>query len=327
MTVHSLASSLTLTQITYYIGVDLANLLVIAICAFVGLLFHHYRNQRQYRRAGCGLLALIALLYAAGAYRLYDNPTKYHDDVKIRIIQPNIAQNRKWDRQETYDIITEIVKQTNQDLGDDIDYIFFPESTISGTYLDYDDQARLLWSAINGDAIKVFGHNKLARYGKHDYKIWNRLYVQQGQFMVDSYDKNILVPFGEYMPLRQYLPFEKITAGSIDFSRGGGNKIINRGKISFIPLICYEALFPYDLIADDDNDADVLVTISNDAWYGYSSGPYQHAYYARLRAVASGKPMIRVANTGISFMTDKVGRFIKKTKLAEKITIDTMLSQ
>jgi len=130
-----------------------------------------------------------------------------------------------------------------------------------------------------------------------------------------SYDKSHLVPFGEFVPLRSVLPINKITPGTIDFSAGPGPRTIAlAGVPPFSPLICYEAIFPGAAV-DENDRPDWLLNITNDAWYGYTSGPFQHFAIARTRAVEEGLPLVRNGNNGISGVVDPYGRIVRKFAL------------
>jgi apolipoprotein N-acyltransferase len=134
-----------------------------------------------------------------------------------------------------------------------------------------------------------------------------------------KYDKTHLVPFGEYVPLKRWLPFlGKIVAQVGDFSRGrvGANLEWSRGDLGV--LICYEVIFPYISRAAVENGAALLINITNDAWYGRSSAPYQHYSMAVFRAVENRRALVRAANTGISGFIDPAGRIRKSTALFEE---------
>ena len=123
------------------------------------------------------------------------------------------------------------------------------------------------------------------------------------------------MPFGEYVPFGDVLPLKKITPGSIDLSAGPGPQTIALpGLPAWSPIICYEAIFPGAVTPDDARPGWIL-NLTNDAWYGRSSGPYQHFAIARSRAVEEGLPLVRVANNGISGVVDPAGRVVARTRL------------
>jgi apolipoprotein N-acyltransferase len=142
-----------------------------------------------------------------------------------------------------------------------------------------------------------------------------------------SYDKVHLVPFGEYVPLRQYLPLPKLTQGSSDFTPGEGHAALEiEGLPAFSVLICYEAIFPQEVVKPGTRPA-WLLNVTNDAWFGVSSGPHQHLASARLRAIEQGLPLVRAANTGISVIVDPWGRTLHRLDLQRVGILDGPLPQ
>jgi apolipoprotein N-acyltransferase len=155
--------------------------------------------------------------------------------------------------------------------------------------------------------------------------LWNSLLALDSQGRITgSYDKFHLVPFGEYVPLRGFLPINKLTAGRQDFSPGPGLRTIKfDGLPPVSPLICYEVIFP-GRVAAMERPA-WLLNLTNDAWFGQTSGPYQHFAAARLRSVEEGLPLVRVANTGISGVVDGYGRIVHSLGLGREGVIDSAL--
>ena len=150
-------------------------------------------------------------------------------------------------------------------------------------------------------------------------RLWNSVqaFDRQGN-VIDTYDKFHLVPFGEYVPLRGWLPIDKITPGSVDFSAGPGPETIVVPGLPLVgPLVCYEAIFPGD-VAKRDPRPGVLLNVTNDAWFGDSTGPRQHFAAARMRAVEEGLPLVRAAGTGISAIVDPYGRVLASLALGRR---------
>jgi apolipoprotein N-acyltransferase len=141
------------------------------------------------------------------------------------------------------------------------------------------------------------------------------------------------VPFGEYVPLHKYLSFlfigdvvDKITGGGIGFSEGEGDKMISlktasQNNLSFNPLLCYEVIFSREVI-DKNKIPDFFVNLTNDSWFGLSTGPYQHLQTARMRSIEYARPLLRVAQTGISANINHFGEVVNKIDLNEKDIID-----
>ncbi len=133
------------------------------------------------------------------------------------------------------------------------------------------------------------------------------------------------MPFGEYMPFRDILPVAKLTYGTTDFSPGPGPRSLTvAGLPPFSALICYEAIFPAAVVEPGKRPG-FLLNITNDAWFGVSSGPYQHFASARLRAVERGLPLVRAANTGISAVVDALGRITARLGLGREGVLDAAL--
>src|SRR5262249_20034831 len=128
-----------------------------------------------------------------------------------------------------------------------------------------------------------------------------------------------------YVPLRSVLPIDKITPGTTDFSRGPGPLTLHLpGLPPVSPLICFEVIFPGAVI-DPADRPQWLLAMSNDAWYGVSSGPFQHFAIARVRAIEEGLPVVRAANNGISGLIDPLGRVIRRLGLNAVASLDVPL--
>lgn len=137
---------------------------------------------------------------------------------------------------------------------------------------------------------------------------------------IQTFDKQILVPFGEFLPFRKYLNFMEIISGSTDYQKGDAERIITTSdNLKILPIICYEILFEKIFNNINKKEIDILVNITNDSWFGTRFGPYQHFYISRLKALVANKPLLRVSNNGISAIIDNNGKIIKSSKL-NKIT-------
>ena len=160
-------------------------------------------------------------------------------------------------------------------------------------------------------------------------RIYNSLLVidDKGE-VLDGYDKIHLVPFGEYLPFQDFLEslgVMQLTGVRGGFSAGTGPRLLAvPGAPPASPLICYEIIFPDDVVETSARPG-WLLNVTNDAWFGSSAGPYQHFHQARVRAVEQGLPVVRAANTGISAMIDPYGRILAEIGLGEKGAIDSEL--
>ncbi|MFZ7091935.1 apolipoprotein N-acyltransferase [Primorskyibacter sp. 2E233] len=246
----------------------------------------------------------------------------------VRLIQPNAAQHEKWnpamvpvffDRQVTYTAApTQIPDSPRPAL------IVWPETSVPVLLHRAGETLAMISDAAQGSPVAL----GIQRAESGNY--FNSLAVLDGYGDVAQvYDKHHLVPFGEYMPAAELFKRWNI-AGLAARAEGGyaagpGPQLINLGPLGLaLPLICYEAVFPQD-VQRAPVRPDMLLQITNDAWFGQWSGPYQHLAQARIRAIEQGLPLLRAANTGVSAVIDGGGRIIASLPLGEAGFIDAPL--
>ncbi len=187
--------------------------------------------------------------------------------------------------------------------------LIWPESG-APPFLDRDAGARRAIAALLAPGgVALVGTVRTDPPPERPTHFWNSLEAIDATGRVLAYyDKSHLVPFGEYVPLRSVLPINKITPGTTDFSAGDGPQTIALKQVPpFSPLICYEAIFP-GAVVDEAQRPAWMLNITNDAWYGFTSGPFQHLAITRTRAVEEGLPLVRDGNNGISAVFDAFGR-------------------
>ncbi|MGB4101544.1 MAG: apolipoprotein N-acyltransferase [Alphaproteobacteria bacterium] len=262
-----------------------------------------------------------------GTWRL-QTPVHTTPDVYLRLVQPNIAQNLKWDPQERAGNFAQLLDMTALPSDRPLTHIIWPETAV--TYFLADDAPhRLRISAVLPEgATLLTGAPRQEHTPSGDTLYFNALVTLDRSGMIGtSYDKFHLVPFGEFVPFRSFGPIAAVTAGLGAFTAGPGPRSLHvPGLPAFSPLICYEVIFPHEVI-DPHDQPRLLINITNDAWYGKTSGPYQHLAIARMRAIEEGLPLIRVANTGISAVIDPYGRTLQSLPLETKGNIDTTLPE
>lgn len=286
--------------------------------------------------AAIGLLAVVA---AAGAVRLPSEPVPTVPDVRLRLVQPNIPQAEKWQADRRLDNLRRHValSRTPAPSGPPPTHVIWGETAVPYPLDGRRDDVRDLIAValedrpgpdMGPETAVITGAVRVTPPGAEPYRVWNSLIAVDGDGTVRAvYDKAHLVPFGEYVPFRDVLPLDKITPGSTDFSAGPGPRtVMFPGLPPASPLICYEVIFP-GAVTDPEVRPAWLLNVTNDGWYGVSSGPYQHFATARLRAVEEGVPLVRVANTGISAIVDPYGRVLARVGLAEAGVADGPLPQ
>jgi apolipoprotein N-acyltransferase len=267
------------------------------------------------------IITISALLF--GSWRLRENPIAF-TDIKIRIVQPSIPQSDKWDEKVFWEHLDKHVDLSHINTGFKPDIILWSEAAVTAPHSIPQIKHRLKSAIIAPDTILITGGISDRKNDK-EYDIYTAMYAINiwGEILFE-YHKAHLVPFGEYMPLRDVLPFKKLTPGLVDYTEGKKGEVVELKKLNLKirPLICYEAIFPSESYTED---SDVLINITNDTWYGNSSGPYQHFQMARMRAVETGTPLLRAANSGISAIVDSLGRVISATKLGHSTVLDGVL--
>jgi apolipoprotein N-acyltransferase len=261
------------------------------------------------------LLALIAGTLIYGFDRL--NRVESGKPVKVALVQGNIDQAIKWDPAFQQATIAIYERLTRAAAAGGVDLVVWPESAVPFFFQDdekYASQVRRLAEEIKSPII--FGSPAYDNVGGV-IKYRNSAYLLSSTGrLVGRSDKIHLVPFGEYVPLAKMLPFvHKLVVGIGDFSPGTGTLPLSIGKGEVGVLICFEGIFPELSRNYVRAGSRLLVNVTNDAWYGRSSAPYQHLSMTVFRAVENRVPLVRAANTGISCIIDSKGRVSGRTPL------------
>lgn len=273
-----------------------------------------------------GVLALLAgaALFVGGNLRLNSPPPR--DGVAhITIVQGNVEQDQKWDPELQSATLEEYLGLTAKAVRDvPTDLVVWPETAMPFFFQDHGLLAERLTRYVADTGVPIlFGtpaHQ--AREDGAGQTYFNRAYLVTREGAVGSYDKEHLVPFGEYVPLGRYLTFiHKLVAGVGDFRPGSHQAPLRTGRLALGVLICYEAIFPELAQQRVEAGANLLVNISNDAWFGDSPAPRQHLDLALLRAVEQGRAIIRGTNTGISAAIDPRGRILAQGGLFTALTL------
>lgn len=280
-----------------------------------------------------GLLGL-GLLAGWGSWRLTQADTTWVPDVRLRLVQPNIDQRLKWAPGERDNNFARHLALSATEGSAPVTHIIWGETAVPAIprALEADAGRRLTMAAVTPEhGLILTGTPRVHPPADPIEAASPRRYsnglvaLDRSGAVVGGFDKFHLVPFGEYMPLRRWLPLEPIAAGSIDFTPGPGPRTLHLpGLPPVSPLICYEVIFPA-AVTDPTERPAWLLNLTNDAWYGHSAGPHQHFAIARARAVEEGLPLVRVANTGISGVIDGHGRIVAALGLGREGVVDAPL--
>ncbi len=310
-------------QIAAVIGVYGLGLITVAAAAAPATLA---ATGRRRWAPTVGAAALLAMMYAGGAARLAGASSAVVPGVVLRLVQPNIAQHHKWREDLRAAQFEKHLSLSVTPTGRRPTHVIWAETAAPFVVADDLVSRRRMAEVVPEGGFLLTGALRTSRSPVDRFEVWNSLHaIGRDARVAATYDKFHLVPFGEYVPFRSVLGFTKLTVGNTDFSAGPGPRSINLdGLPPAGPLICYEAIFPGRVATLDDRPG-WLLNVTNDAWFGISSGPHQHFASARMRAVEEGLPLVRVANTGISGVVDAYGRVTAKLGLGREGVVDANL--
>lgn len=293
-------------------------------------------NGFKMRSIWLGILCILVIMGGAGSVRLYLNPTQYHDDILLRLVQGNIAQKDKW-RPEMRSVIANrylelSARQTsseNQGLGN-VTHLIWPESAMPFLLEPGSSFMREATRILNEDAYLITGAvRKQSIAGKIEFFNSVLAFDAAGN-RLGKYDKHHLVPFGEYLPLSNLMRkigVDKLVPLQDDFKTGQkpGN-IYLKNTPAFAVNICFEIIFSGQVV-DRINRPDWILNLTNDSWFGSSIGPYQHLAQARMRAIEEGLPLVRNANSGVTAIFDPLGRVVAQLPHGKAAILDGRLPQ
>lgn len=278
------------------------------------LLVKSFRPNMTYLFLGCGALLGVTVFYSAWVIGVEE--TFEYDSIPVRVVQGNIDQFQKWDDEYAEaNLERHISLSRHEDFSSGL--LVWPESALP-FFFNSDHPGKQRVTRLVRELQSTLITGALFYESKEDgtMSYYNSAAVldAEGQ-LVDRYDKIHLVPFGEYTPFKEtLLPFvEKFVMGE-DYSSGTQWRALQTPHGRAGTFICFESIFP-ELVARVTREADFLVNITNDAWFGETWAPYQHLAMARARAIENGKYLIRNSNSGITAVYDQFGRVVEHIPL------------
>ncbi len=311
------ASNVYLIQIFSFIGSFSTNIIVLILSILPFIFFSSFRGKNVLSLI---LLIPIVFLFFSGVLRYFNKSFLKITDQLVTIVQPNIKQKNKWilkNREQHLNNLVELSTKNRDSFNNKNRIIIWPETSFEGSI---PSETKLL-SNISEKIIKNKNTTLILGLLRTDEKkVFNSLiFLNSKGDIIHNYDKIKLVPFGEYIPFRQYvepltnlLPSKDFTSGKLKL-----NPSIY-GFENIITLICYEILFTSEIVSRLSENTNLLINITNDAWFGKTIGPYQHLALAKIKAVEFGLPLARVANTGISAYVSPYGEIIGRIPLDNK---------
>ena len=258
------------------------------------------------------VIAGMVLAAAIGYGKMGEDKGGQGKEITVSIVQANIPQEMKWDPAAKDEILERYANLTRLAVFEDPDLIIWPETSFPGFFGINKETQEVLDLARKVDTPLLIGANTSEGLDSFNSAV---LISERGK-VVDRYDKIHLVPYGEYVPFSDKIPFlHRLVLGELgEFTPGKEYKAFSlhpssfSQNIKFATLICFEDIFPKISKKLVQNGAEFLVVITNDAWYGKSGAPYQHAAASVFRAIENRVPIVRCANTGYSCFIDPQGR-------------------
>jgi apolipoprotein N-acyltransferase len=280
------------------------------------------------RRAAIAAAVLVAVCIAAtglwGSGRVRANElTRAGTPLRVGLVQGNIPQDQKWDPAFGGEILATYVRLSRESVERGARLVVWPESATPFFFEEEPAGARVVRElAVETGAWLLFGSDQVERGTPPSY--FNSAFLLSPDGMTAAaYRKMQLVPFGEYVPLRRVLFFASpLVEGVAGFAPGLEMVMLPMDGRVISTAICYEIVFPHLTRDAVLAGSQLLSTITNDAWYGWSSAPHQHFEQAAMRSIEQGRYMVRAANTGITGIVDPYGRVVARTPLFETTTLE-----
>jgi apolipoprotein N-acyltransferase len=331
---YALTTPLALAQAASVLGIWGLAFIAIAVCASPATIIDEPGQTRRpwshpWLPFACAVLTLVALA-GYGAVRLARTPTQLVAGVHLRIMQPNLQQDVRFNYAAKHEVMDRYLALSSRPGLDRVTHLIWPESPFPFFLTREGDALAQIAQLLPQNTLLLTGAMRLSDPNNPAQSaVYNSIYAIDHQGSIRAvYDKVHLVPFGEYLPFEDF--FERIGLQVLTEQRGGflaGDRhrlIALPDAPSVLPLICYEVIFPGELSSADERPG-WIVNVTNDGWFGNSSGPYQHLQQARVTAIAEGLPIARAANTGISAVVDPVGRIVGALPLAGDGVLDAPL--
>jgi len=333
---YALSEPLALAQTASLIGLWGMTFLSVAIFASPAVLIDGSSRGRKPWLAPVAALVLLAVMAVFGTVRLSQQPTML-TKVKLRVMQPNLQQDVKFNYAAKAEVMQKYLALSDRASGPqstgvrDAQILIWPESAFPFFLTREADAMAQIAELLPKGTVLITGAVRAPELppGARITRAYNSIYVIDHDGSVLSvYDKLHLVPFGEYLPFQDWM--EKL--GFVQLTRVQGGFIPGTRRRAMdipdapraLPLICYEMIFPGDITARDERPG-WIINLTNDGWFGYSTGPYQHLQQAQMRAIEEGLPVVRAANTGISAVVDPSGRIVARLGLGIEGVLDANL--
>jgi apolipoprotein N-acyltransferase len=334
---YALTGSLALSQGAALIGIWGLTFVAVAVFASPAVLLdERVDTRRPWMPLALGV-AVLAALAAYGTWRLSRTPTTFVDNVRLRIMQPNLQQDQKFNYSARQRVMSQYLELSDRSTGPqssgvrDATHLIWPESAFPFLLTHEPEAMAQIAALLPQGTVLITGAIRApeAAPGKKIERAYNSIYViDHDGTILSVYDKIHLVPFGEFLPFQRFLEslgimqLTKLPGGFIPGERRRAMDVPRAPRM--LPFVCYEIVFPGEATSGSERPGWML-NLTNDGWFGHSSGPYQHLRQAQVRAIEQGLPLVRAANTGVSAVIDPAGRTVRSLPLGTEGVLDAQL--
>jgi len=334
---YALTGPLALSQGAALIGIWGLTFVAVAVFASPAVLLdERVDTRRPWMPLALGV-AVLAALAAYGTWRLSRTPTAFVDNVRLRIMQPNLQQDQKFNYSARQRVMSQYLELSDRSTGPqssgvrDATHLIWPESAFPFLLTREPEAMAQIAALLPQGTVLITGAIRApeAAPGKKIERAYNSIYViDHDGTILSVYDKIHLVPFGEFLPFQSFLEslgimqLTKLPGGFIPGERRRAMDVPRAPRM--LPFVCYEIVFPGEATSGSERPGWML-NLTNDGWFGHSSGPYQHLRQAQVRAIEQGLPLVRAANTGVSAVIDPAGRTVRSLPLGTEGVLDAQL--
>ncbi len=334
---YALTGPLVLAQGAALIGIWGLTFVAVAVFASPAVFTDDRADTRRRWLPLALSVAVLVALAGYGAMRLSRTPTAFVDNVRLRIMQPNLPQDEKFNYGAKQRVMSQYLEMSDRSTGPqsagvrDATHLIWPEAAFPFLLTREPDALGQIAALLQEGTVLITGAVRApeAVPGQKIERAYNSIYViDHDGSILSMYDKIHLVPFGEYLPFQDFLEklglmqLTKLPGGFIPGERRRAMNVPRAPRM--LPFICYEIVFPGEAVPNGERPG-WLINLTNDGWFGASSGPYQHLQQARVRSIEHGLPLVRAANTGVSAVIDPLGRVVKSLPLGTEGVMDVSL--
>jgi len=335
---YALTGPLALAQGAALVGLWGLTFVAVAVFASPAVLVDERSETRRPWAWPLAAVLVLAALATYGAIRLAQSPTELVEGVRLRLMQPNLQQDEKFNYGAKQQVMQRYLALSDRATGPDamgvrdVTHLIWPESAFPFFIAREADALAQIAALLPPGTTLITGgvRPEETTPGARIAHVYNSIYViDHDGSTLGVYDKNHLVPFGEYLPFQELLEsfgLMQLTKVQGGFIAGDRRRLLAVPRAPpALPLICYEVIFPGEVASRSGERAGWMINLTNDGWFGNSTGPYQHLQQARVRAIEEGLPLVRAANTGISAVIDPLGRIIRQLPLGQEGVLDAGL--